>query len=97
MAYVIAEPCIDNSDQSCVAVCPVDCIRADAADRKLYIDPNECIECGSCATECAQGAIYPADELPAEWVRFEAIDAAWFRDPGRARAMLEQVLTLVPA
>ena len=29
MAYVIAEPCIDNSDQSCVAVCPVDCITAD--------------------------------------------------------------------
>ena len=29
MSYVIAEPCIDKSDQSCVAACPVDCIGAD--------------------------------------------------------------------
>ena len=26
MAYVIAEPCIDTKDNSCVEVCPVDCI-----------------------------------------------------------------------
>ena len=97
MTYVIAEPCVDRMDQSCVAVCPVDCIRSDAADRKLYIDPDECIECGSCATECAQGAIYAADELPREWSQFVAIDATWFRDPRRARAMLEDALTPVPA
>ena len=26
MTYVIAEPCIDIKDRSCVDVCPVDCI-----------------------------------------------------------------------
>jgi len=26
MAYVITEPCIGTCDQSCVKVCPVDCI-----------------------------------------------------------------------
>jgi NAD-dependent dihydropyrimidine dehydrogenase PreA subunit len=26
MTYVITEPCIGTKDQSCVEVCPVDCI-----------------------------------------------------------------------
>ena len=26
MTYIIAEPCIDIKDQSCIDVCPVDCI-----------------------------------------------------------------------
>ena len=36
MTYVIAEPCIDIKDRSCIDVCPVDCIhvgRAHARDR----------------------------------------------------------------
>ena len=53
MAYVIAEPCIDVLDISCVSVCPVDCIHYDeGTDRKLFIDPNECIDCGACEPEC---------------------------------------------
>ena len=45
MAYVIAEPCVDVLDQSCVAVCPVDCIHfEEGTDRKLFIDPDECID-----------------------------------------------------
>jgi len=41
MTYVIAEPCIDLLDQSCVAVCPVDCIHFESGvDRKLFIDPD---------------------------------------------------------
>ena len=44
MAYVIAEPCIGQKDNSCVEVCPVDCIHPtpDKADydkvEMLYID-----------------------------------------------------------
>ena len=39
MTYVIAEPCIDVLDLSCVSVCPVDCIHyEEGVDRKLYID-----------------------------------------------------------
>jgi NAD-dependent dihydropyrimidine dehydrogenase PreA subunit len=43
MTYVIGEPCIDIKDQSCIDVCPVDCIHI--ADRMLVIDPEECIDC----------------------------------------------------
>jgi ferredoxin len=42
MAFVIAEPCIDVTDQACIRVCPVACIHFDAGkDRKLYIDPAD--------------------------------------------------------
>ena len=43
MTYIIAEPCIDIKDLSCVDVCPVDCIHE--VDRILVIDPEECIDC----------------------------------------------------
>ena len=43
MTYIIAEPCIDIKDKSCVDVCPVDCIHE--AGRILVIDPEECIDC----------------------------------------------------
>ena len=42
MTYIIAEPCIDIKDKSCLDVCPVDCIHE--ADRILVIDPEECID-----------------------------------------------------
>ena len=58
MAYVIAEPCIDQMDQACVEVCPVDCITTSPADRKLFIDPQACIDCGSCETACPNAAIF---------------------------------------
>jgi ferredoxin len=95
MAYVIAAPCVDHSDQSCVEVCPVDCIWGDlSVDRKLYVDPEECIECGSCETACPNGAIVPAGRLPGGWAEFAWVDAAWFADPDAARAVVDQ---LVPA
>ncbi len=43
MTYIIAEPCIDIKDRSCVDVCPVDCIHE--FGRILIIDPEECIDC----------------------------------------------------
>ena len=43
MTYIIAEPCIDIKDLSCVDVCPVDCIHV--FERMLIIDPEECIDC----------------------------------------------------
>jgi NAD-dependent dihydropyrimidine dehydrogenase PreA subunit len=43
VTYIIAEPCIDIKDKSCIDVCPVDCIHE--ADRILVIDPEECIDC----------------------------------------------------
>jgi ferredoxin len=95
MAYVIAEPCIDVLDISCVSVCPVDCIHyEEGVDRKLFIDPNECIDCGACEPECPVNAIFPEESLPPEWANYTAIDATWFTDKAAARA---EVDTLKPS
>ncbi len=93
MSYVIAEPCIDHMDQSCVAVCPVDCIAADPdLDRKFYIDPESCIDCGSCETACPNSAIFRIDRLPGEWARYAVIDATFFVDPDAARSGIDMLL-----
>ncbi|MGD0122341.1 MAG: ferredoxin family protein [Candidatus Limnocylindrales bacterium] len=93
MAFVIAEPCIDNMDRSCVDVCPVDCITSDPRiDRKLYIDPDNCIDCGSCEQACPNQAIFAADRLPAEWAGFAWVDATWYADPSAAREAISAYL-----
>jgi NAD-dependent dihydropyrimidine dehydrogenase PreA subunit len=55
MPYVIAGPCIDVMDKSCMEECPVDCIYEGA--RKLYINAKECIDCGACEPVCPVEAI----------------------------------------
>ena len=93
MSYVITEQCVDHMDQSCVQVCPVDAISSEAAvDRKFFIDPDGCIECGSCMSVCPNSAIYPGAQLPEEFVDYAWIDAAWFRDRNVAREVLAEVL-----
>ena len=61
MSYVISSSCIGRTpDQSCVVdgafpcveVCPVDGIFSRTADRQMYIDPIECIDCGACEAAC---------------------------------------------
>ena len=90
MAYVIAEPCVDVMDQSCVSVCPVDCIHfEEGVDRMLFIDPNECIDCGACEAECPTEAIAPADALPAEWATYTKINKLWFESRDAARQLLD--------
>jgi NAD-dependent dihydropyrimidine dehydrogenase PreA subunit len=41
MAYVIAEPCIGQKDNSCVEVCPADCIHP-TPDDPAYESPSSC-------------------------------------------------------
>ncbi len=55
MPYVIASGCIDVNDKSCVEECPVDCIYE--GERKSYINPKECIDCGACEPVCPVEAI----------------------------------------
>ena len=62
MTYIIAEPCIDIQDKSCVDVCPVDCIHE--FGRILVIDPEECIDCGVCEPECPWEAIFEDERVP---------------------------------
>ena len=92
MTYVIAEPCVDVVDQSCVAVCPVDCIHwEEGVDRMLYIDPDECIDCGACEPECPVTAIFTEDALPAQWSSYTEINARWFKDKDAARALVNEL------
>ena len=87
MPFVIAEPCIDVMDQACLRVCPVACIHGDVGqDRKLYIDPEECIDCGACEPTCPVEAIYDEFDLPVKWQQYADIDALWQRNKDAARA-----------
>jgi NAD-dependent dihydropyrimidine dehydrogenase PreA subunit len=73
MTYVIAEPCVDVMDRSCVEECPVDCIIE--GDRLLVIDPDECVDCGACMPVCPVSAIYGEDELPEVWASYLTLNA----------------------
>jgi len=70
MAWVITRLCRDCLDQACVEVCPVDCIYGyDGSDaqtfpNQLYIDPEECINCGVCEPECPWEAIFEDEQVP---------------------------------
>ena len=79
MIYVIAEPCIGVKDRACVEVCPVDCIHDAPDSKQMFINPEECIGCSSCESECPVSAIYEDVDLPLKWKHFEEINAAFFR------------------
>jgi NAD-dependent dihydropyrimidine dehydrogenase PreA subunit len=83
MPYVIAEPCIDVMDKSCVEECPVDCIYE--GDRKLYINPMECIDCGACEPVCPVEAISQDRRVPEEYAADIANNKEFFTSvlPGR--------------
>jgi ferredoxin len=78
MTYVIAEPCIDVKDKGCIDVCPMDCIHGTDDDKMLYIDPEDCIDCGACVPACPPEAIFSEAELPAKWEHFIRINAEYF-------------------
>lgn len=79
MTYVIAQPCVHVMDRACVDECPVDCIYE--GGRSLYIQPDECIDCGACEPVCPVEAIFYEDDLPGEWVPYLADNAAFFALP----------------
>jgi NAD-dependent dihydropyrimidine dehydrogenase PreA subunit len=92
MTYVITEPCIDVLDKSCVEVCPVDCIHYDEGeDRMLYIDPDECIDCGACEPACPVTAIFAEDDVPDDMKAYTALNAQWYKDKAAARAKVNQL------
>jgi NAD-dependent dihydropyrimidine dehydrogenase PreA subunit len=85
MVYVIAEPCIGTKDTACVDVCPVDCIHPKKDEpnfdqfEQLYIEPDECIDCGACVPACPVSAIFALEDLPEKWSRFTQINADWYK------------------
>lgn len=79
MPYVIAEPCIDITDRSCIEECPVDCIYE--GQRKLYINPFECIDCGACEPVCPVEAISQDRNVPDEYSAFTEDNKRFFTEP----------------
>ena len=92
MTFVITEACIGVKDLSCVDVCPVDCIHHDGdEDFKLYIDPDECIDCGACEPVCPVTAIFAEDDVPDSQKEYTELDAKWFKDPEAVRVRINEL------
>jgi ferredoxin len=55
----------------------------------LFIDPQECIDCGACVDPCPVDAIYAEEDLPAEWTAYTAINKLYFANADEARAQVD--------
>ena len=82
MAYVITDAC--TKDFVCVAECATASIAPAVDDPKagsvsqLFINPDDCIDCGNCASLCAQQAIYALEDLPPGREHFADKNKAYF-------------------
>ncbi len=83
MAFVITDACV--KDFKCVEKCLKKSIHPTNKEdgwesvTQLFINPKRCTDCGTCASVCENGAIFPADELPEDKLQFKEINAAYFR------------------
>ena len=76
MTHIVTDNCQACMFTDCVTVCPVDCfVDGGASDKMLFINPDECIDCGACIPECPVEAIYAEDELPEDKEKFIQINA----------------------
>jgi len=73
MTYVVTENCINCKYSDCVEVCPVDCFHE--GPNFLAIDPEECIDCSLCVSECPAEAIFAEDDVPEDQRQFIALNA----------------------
>jgi ferredoxin--NADP+ reductase len=82
MTYVITAAC--EKDQSCVAVCPVDCIHPTPGEpgwdesEQIYIDPDACIDCHACESACPVEAVFAEDRLREADAKYVEINARYF-------------------
>lgn len=68
--------CIGDKHTVCVDVCPVNAFRE--GEEMLFIDPDECINCNACLTECPSLAIFPEASVPEnqrEYININAIES----------------------
>ena len=66
MTYLVDDKCFNCKHMDCVEVCPVDCFYEGA--NTLFINPDECIDCGVCEPECPVEAIHSdTDEGMEKW------------------------------
>jgi ferredoxin len=81
--------CVDVCPTDCiVGPIPLDQLRAvPAAERgrafpqvQMFIDPDECIDCGACIAECPVAAIHHEDDMPDDCREDVARNAACFEN-----------------
>lgn len=75
--------CIQGPDTTTGAAAEIRNLSGDArtaasAGKQLYINPDECIDCGVCEPECPVNAIFPEDEVPDQWQQYIDINAKFF-------------------
>jgi ferredoxin len=56
----------------------------------LYIDPDECIDCGACEPACPVTAIFAEDDVPDDMAAYKEINVLWFKDKDAARAKVKE-------
>ena len=78
MTYVVTENWIRCKYKDCDDVCPVDCFHE--GPKFLVIDPDECIDCSLCVSECPAEAIFAEDDVPDRWHSFIALNAELSRE-----------------
>ncbi|CAH9018198.1 ferredoxin FdxA [Candidatus Nitrosacidococcus sp. I8] len=78
MTFVVTENCIKCKYTDCVEVCPVDCFHE--GPNFLAIDPDECIDCTLCESECPAEAIFSEDDLPEDQRKYLEINAKLAQD-----------------
>lgn len=73
MTFVVTESCIRCKHTDCVDVCPTDAFRE--GPNFLVIDPDECIDCTLCVSECPVEAIFAEDDVPPDQRAFTSLNA----------------------
>ena len=48
----------------------------------LYIQPDECVDCGACEPVCPVEAIYYEDDIPSAWKEFGKANSEFFAEIG---------------
>tara|TARA_R110001599_G_scaffold82136_1_gene221262 strand:+ start:220 stop:528 length:309 start_codon:yes stop_codon:yes gene_type:complete len=86
MSFIIGKSCVGICDTGCVQACPVDCIHGpidiegggeevktlDSVEGlQLFINPEECIDCGACVQECPVEAVWESEE---DCIEYEGTD-----------------------
>lgn len=82
MAYVVTDAC--KLDFVCVEQCATNAIApaqddaAAAGATQVYINPDDCIDCGNCASVCEHTAIFAESDLPADKAEFAGKNRGYF-------------------
>ncbi len=68
MTSVVNDKCTKH--RACVEVCPVGAFKED--EKILVIDPDTCIDCGVCISECPENAISNDGDADEKWIAYNA-------------------------